>query len=122
MIKSKTKIEAQLKKKTGAILVNTVIEAKKNPGWIEVAGILTTPGRKLKGINLSDVEKAEGAIIIVTGKLLSGGDITKKVKVAALGFSEKAKEKLLKAGCEVTTIAEEIKANKEGKGITILRK
>ena len=122
MIKSKTKIEAQLKKKNSVLIIQTVIEAKKNVAWNAVAATLTTPGRKAKTINVSDIEAAEGSIIVVPGKILSGGEITKKVKVAALNFSEKAEEKLLKAGCELVTIIDEIKNNKEAKGVTILRK
>lgn len=122
MIKSKTKIETQLKKKNNVLLVETIIESKKNPNWILVAQLLVAPGRNLKSINLSDIESTEGNIIVVPGKVLSGGVITKKIKVAALNFSEKAKEKLLKAGCELTSITEEIKNNKDAKGVTIIRK
>ena len=43
------------------------------------------------------------------------------MKVVALNFSEKAKEKLKKAGCEVRTIMEEIEKNKEAKGVKILK-
>jgi len=122
MIKSKTKIEAQLRNKTNVLLVQTVIEAKKNPAWILVAQTLTSPGRKSKGVNLYDIEKSDGKTIVVCGKVLSDGEVTKKIKVAAINFSQKAKEKLLKAGCEVVTIMDEIKNNKDAKGVVILKK
>jgi len=44
------------------------------------------------------------------------------MEIIALGFSEKAKEKLLKKGCEVKTILEEIKSNPSAEGIKIFRK
>ena len=121
MIKSKTKIETQLKKKTNPVLVQTVVLAKKNPAWMEVASMLTAPGRIRKDVNLSAVEKIEGQVIVVCGKVLSQGEVTKKIKVAALGFSESAKKKLKDAGCEAVSIMEEIKNNKDAKGVVVLK-
>jgi len=68
MIKSKTKIETQLKKKNNVLLVETIIESKKNPNWILVAQLLVAPGRNLKSINLSDIESTEGNIIVGKSK------------------------------------------------------
>ena len=121
MIKSKTKIESQLRKKTNPVLVETVVLAKKNPAWIEVAGLLTTPGSNRKDFNLSAIERTEGEVIVVCGKVLSQGEITKKKKVIALGFSENAKNKLKNAGCEIASITEEIKNNKDAKGVVVLK-
>ena len=120
-IKSKTKIENQLRPKTNKALVETIILAKKNPAWIKVAGLLTISRRKRKDINLTEIEKTEGKTFVVCGKVLSQGGITKKVKVVALSFSEKAKEKLKAAGCETLTIAEEIQKNKDAKEVIILQ-
>ena len=71
--------------------------------------------------NLTEIEKTEGKTFVVCGKVLSQGGITKKVKVVALSFSEKAKEKLKAAGCETLTIAEEIQKNKDAKEVIILQ-
>jgi ribosomal protein L18E len=120
MTKSKTKIESQLSKKTNPSLVRTIIDAKKNSAWIEVANILTGSRRKRKNFNVSDLEKTKGDVVIC-GKVLSQGEIKEKKKVIALSFSEKAKEKLKKAGCEMILISEEIKKNKDAKGVTILK-
>ncbi|MDP3758526.1 MAG: uL15 family ribosomal protein, partial [Candidatus Daviesbacteria bacterium] len=59
--------------------------------------------------------------VIVPGKVLSQGEINKKIKVIALSFSEKAKEKLKKSGCEFSNILTEIKSNPSGEGIRILK-
>ncbi len=119
-MKSKSKIETQLKKKTNPVLVETIILAKKNPKWLEVAHILTGSRRKRKEFNLTDIAEISGDVV-VCGKVLSQGEINKKKKVVALGFSEKAKEKLLKAGCELVLLTDEIKKNKEAKGIVVLK-
>ena len=120
-MKSKTKIETQLKKKTNPILIETIIVAKKNPKWAEVASALTGPKKKMKNINVGELEKFSAEKVIVCGKVLSEGEVTKKIKVVALGFSEKAKEKLKKAGCETKTILEEINGNKEAKGVFVVK-
>lgn len=122
-MKSKTKIEKQIKKKTNASLVETIISAKKNEKWVGIASILSAPRRKRINLNLDKIseETRDGEKIIVPGKVLSQGEINKKIKIGALDFSEKAKDKLLKAGCEVSSIFEEIKKNPEAKGVKILK-
>jgi large subunit ribosomal protein L18e len=122
-MKSKAKIEKHLKKKTNSELVETLIAAKKNNGWQEVAGILSGPRRKRIGINLSDIEEKakEGELVVVPGKILSMGELKKKVRIVALGFSFGAKEKLLKSKHETSTVLEEIKKNPEAKGVKILK-
>jgi len=123
MIKSKTKISKQTQKKTNSNLVETIRTCKKNLKWLEVASILSGPRRKLKIINLEEIEKQakKGEIIVVPGKVLSRGELNKKIKVIALGFSEKAKEKLLKSKHEILSIIEEVKKNPEAKGVKILK-
>lgn len=122
MIKTKTQIEKQLKKKTNLNLVETIIAAKKNESWREIAAILAGSRKNWTNVNLNDLNKKvkSNETLIIPGKVLSNGDINKKVKVVALGFSEKAKEKLLKAKCEVLTILEEIKKNPTAKNTRIL--
>ena len=122
-MKTKSKISKQEERKTNSNLVATIREAKKNKGWLEVASLLSRPRRKRINLNLSEIDKdaAEGDKIVVAGKVLSQGDVSKKVKVIAHGFSENAKEKLLNAKCEVSYIDEEIKSNPDAKGIKILK-
>ncbi len=123
MVKSKALIEKQLEKKTNPELVKTIIEAKKKKKWIEVAAILSSPRAKRLNMNLDKInnEAKEGEITVVAGKVLSQGELNKKIKVVALGFSEMAKEKILKAKGEVLTILEEIKKNPDAKGVKILK-
>ncbi len=123
MIKSKTKISKQLERKTNPELVETILLAKKSASWLEIASILSGSRRKRININLSDLSKSieSEKIVLIPGKVLSEGEMDKKAKIVALNFSEKAKEKLIKAGCEVSSILEEIKSNPEAKGIKVLK-
>ena len=123
-MKSKTLIEKQMTRKKSSDVVETIISAKKNENWFEVAEVLSGPRRKRLDINLNDIDAGSevGDVIVVPGKVLSQGEVTKKIKVVALGFSEVAKEKLLSSKCDVLTILEEIKKNPEAKGIKIFKK
>ena len=80
-MKSKTLIDKQLSRKKDSLLVETIIAAKKNNEWLEVAAALSTPKRKRISVNLSEIEKIskQGEKIVVPGKVLSQGDITKKI-------------------------------------------
>jgi large subunit ribosomal protein L18e len=122
-MKSKTQISKKLVKKTNYSLIETVTAAKKNENWKKIAEVLSGPRRKRMSINLSDLDKnlKDSQIIVVPGKVLSQGDLSKKTKVIAFNFSAKAKDKLLKSGCEISTIVEEIKKNPDAKGIKILK-
>lgn len=122
-MKSKTLIEKQTKKKTNPELVKTIITAKKKDNWNEISRILSGPRRQRINKNLDKInqEAKEGEIIVVPGKVLSQGELNKKIKISALSFSEKAKEKLVKSKIECSSILEEIKKNPEAKGIKILK-
>jgi len=122
-MKSNTKISKQLERKNNPELVKTIVAAKKKKNWKEVASMISCPRSKRKDFNLEEInEKVKaGEKIIVPGKILSQGDLDKKIKIIALGFSEKAKEKILKSKSEISNILEEIKSNPEMKGLRMLR-
>ena len=121
-MKTKTKIESQLQKKTNEELVETIIAAKKKEKWLSVASVLSNPRRGSVNINLDQIDSLtkEGDTVVVPGKVLSQGEVSKKIKIVAFGFSGKAKEKLLKSKIQTSSILEEIKKNPEAKGIRIL--
>jgi large subunit ribosomal protein L18e len=122
-MKSKTKISNQLERKSNSTLIKTVLAGKKSEAWVGIAGMLSGPRRNKTCINLEQISKNSkaGETIVIPGKVLSQGEIDKKVKVVALNFSEKAKEKLLSAKCEVSYILDEIKSNPSAKGIKIIK-
>ena len=61
----------------------------------------------------------DGETAIVPGKVLSEGELTKKITVAAWQFSEKAKEKINKVG-KAVSIKELIKKNPKGSKVRII--
>lgn len=123
-MKTKSKIEKQLQRKTNSVLVETIIACKKNKAWLKIAEILSGPRKNRTNLNLEELNKKikDEKTVVVPGKILSQGELDKKIKIVALGFSEKAKEKLKKSGTETLIILEEIKKNPEAKGVKILKK
>jgi large subunit ribosomal protein L18e len=122
-MKSKTQIDKQLVKKTNPELVQTILEAKKNKNWLEVAGLLSSPKANMTIINVDELNQKtkDGETILISGKVLSQGELNKKIKVVALSFSKKAKEKILQAKGETSTILEEIKKNPDAKNMRIIK-
>lgn len=122
-MKTNTKIEKQLRKKTNQEVVETIIKSKKNKNWLEIAKIISGPRRKKVIMNLDDINKVakDGESILIPGKVLSKGDINKKIKIVASGISESAKEKLEKAKISFSEILDEIKKNPDAKGLRILK-
>lgn len=95
---------------------------KERPLWKRIASDLEKPTRRRRTINLWNVEQhaKDGEIVVVPGKVLGDGTLTKKVTVAAYAYSTEAKKKLAAAGGTALSIEELIKKQPDGKGIRIL--
>ncbi|HTY44350.1 MAG TPA: 50S ribosomal protein L18e [Patescibacteria group bacterium] len=121
-MKSKTKISRQLERKQNPYLAETVIHAKKNDKWKRVAEILSSPRKNRLEKNLVKIneESKDGEVVVIPGKVLSVGNLDKKIRIIALNFSHGAEEKILKSGSKISTILDEIKKNPEAKGVKIL--
>jgi len=121
-MKSKTLIDNQAKRKLNPELVETILNAKKNEKWVKIAGILASPRRNKVIANLDEIDKAskEGDTILIPGKILGKGDVSKKLRIVALSFSEEARKKLKDKKCEIVTIREEIKINPKAQGVKTL--
>ena len=93
-----------------------------NHFWKRIAEDLRRPTRERRTVNVYKIEKfaQEGETIVVPGKVLSVGDLTKKVNVAALTFSEEARKKIENAKGKTLSLQELLKTNPEGKQVRIL--
>ena len=120
---SRTKIKSNLRKKTSPVIIETIMLAKKHSAWLGLARLLSGPSSNYSSFNLSEINKhaKEGDTILVVGKVLGEGDLTKKVRLVALSIAHSANEKLKKTKSEFVTIAEEIKKNPKAEGVKILR-
>jgi ribosomal protein L18E len=112
---TKTQINKNMKRKTNMILAEAIFLAKKN-NLIELASKLSLPTKKQATVNLDKINKSKAEIIIIPGKVLSGGEMTRKCKVYALKFSKPAEEKLKKTGCEIKKLIQILRENKKVSG------
>ncbi|MFH1240539.1 MAG: 50S ribosomal protein L18e [Candidatus Diapherotrites archaeon] len=75
---------------------------RKQKIWLEIAKIISKPRRIRPSINLWRLEKLAkkntDKIFLIPGKVLGYGNIETKAEVAALEFSEKAKNAIQKNG------------------------
>ena len=116
-MKSKTLIDKQMKRKKNPELVETIMKAKKNGMWVEIAGMLSCPSRRMTNANLDEIDSKskEGDMVVVAGKVLGSGNITKRIKLVAFSFSKSAEDKLKKAKIDYSMIKDEIEKNQKTK-------
>ncbi|HIH18099.1 MAG TPA: 50S ribosomal protein L18e [Nanoarchaeota archaeon] len=111
---SKTKIEKRLQGKENPRLRNLIITLKKQKQlfWHQVAKELATPSRRAARVNIFKLNKhaKDKETILVPGKVLSAGSISKQVRVAAFSFSKIAREKIKHAGGSTMQIEELLKS------------
>ena len=90
--------------------------------WKRVASDLDRPTSQRRVVNLSRIDKysMDGEVVIVPGKVLSMGELTKKVTVAAYSFSESAVEKIKESGSQVMSIYDLLKKNPKGSKVRII--
>lgn len=91
--------------------------------WRDIAKRLEKPKRNWAEANLSKLDRyaKDGETVLVPGKVLAAGSISKKVTVAAYSFSEKAKADIIAAGGKTMSIMDLVTANPKGSGVRIMR-
>ncbi|MEW6062786.1 MAG: 50S ribosomal protein L18e [Nanoarchaeota archaeon] len=89
--------------------------------WKRIAYELQRPRRQRREANLSKINKyaRENEIALVPGKVLSNGQLTKKITVAALSFSKSAEEKINKIG-KAITIQQLLRENPKARRVRII--
>jgi large subunit ribosomal protein L18e len=120
---SKTRLVRRARKKTHDEVVKTIREAMKNKQWNKIAKIVSGSKRKYSSLNIGEIENqtSEGDTVVVPGKVLGSGNISKRVRICALRFSDGAKEKLKRNKSEMVSLLDEIKKNPRMDGVKILR-
>ena len=105
-------------------LLSLIVELKKADKdiWKRVAYELSKPTRRRPEVNLSKLEEYgnEGETLLVPGKVLGSGYLSKKVNVAAFAYSESARALIAKSGGKLMRIEDLVKENPDGKNVRIL--
>jgi large subunit ribosomal protein L18e len=104
------------------LLLELEPRARESPFWKRIAEDLNKSTRERRIVNIYKLNQyaKEGETVIVPGKVLSVGELDKKLNVAALNFSVEAKQKILTAKGKIFSIRELLQKNPAGKGIRIL--
>lgn len=120
---SNTKLKKRIRKKTNPALAEVIREAHNHEPWKPLAVILAGSTRKQSALNLFEIDKVakEGDTIIVPGKILSHGNLTKRIVICALSISEKALEKLKESKSSFVLLIDEIKKNRKAEGVKLIR-
>lgn len=115
-------------RKTNPLLINLIQELKRKshennaPIWNDIAERLERSSKNWTEVNIGKIERyiKEKEIALIPGKVLSSGELTKKITVAAWSFSQKAREKIEKAGGRCVSITELVKENPKGENVRII--
>jgi len=113
------------KAKDNPVLASLVdsLGREKKPIWKKVRAELSRPRRQRVEVNLSklDAYGEDGATVIVPGKVLGSGALSKKLTVAAFSFSGSARKLIGDAGGKAVSIESLVKSNPEGRGVVLLK-
>ncbi|WP_368407881.1 MULTISPECIES: 50S ribosomal protein L18e [Haloarchaeobius] len=90
--------------------------------WSDVATRLEKPRRTHAEVNLGRIERyaQEDETVIVPGKVLGSGALSKSVTVAAVDFSSSAETKIDQVG-ESLELEQAIEQNPEGSNVRVIR-
>ena len=90
--------------------------------WRVISRLVNRPRRVKAEINLSTINRNTKArdVVVVPGKVLASGELGHEVSVAALSFSEVARQKIEKAHGKAMTISELTSKYPKGTNIKIM--
>lgn len=120
---SQTKLKERIKRKTNPLVLEILNEGRNNAYWSKITKILSSSTRNYSSVNLTEIDKqtTPGDTVVIPGKVLSSGNLTKKVRICALSISPNAKDKLKESKSEYVLILDEMKKNAKAEGIKLIR-
>ena len=109
-------------------LVRTLLQLKRAakahdaPIWADVASHLARPRHQHAPVNVGHLQRLaeDRETVVVPGKLLAEGRLSRPLTVAAFHFSAEAREKIHHAGGSAVTITELLKEHPKGKGVRLV--
>ncbi|MFP3173455.1 MAG: 50S ribosomal protein L18e [Vulcanisaeta sp.] len=90
--------------------------------WDYVADLLEKPTRQRVEVNVGRINRLvnDGDVVVVPGKVLGHGALSKKVTIAAWSFSKGALDSIKKAGSEAISIPELVRRNNRGSNVKVI--
>lgn len=109
---------------TNPVLVETIelLQEQEAAVWNQVAENLGKVNRQRPEVNISDIERVaeDGDTVVVPGKVLGSGYLTKDVTVAAFKASNSAKQQIKDEG-DFMFIEDLVDENPEGSGVKVVK-
>lgn len=89
--------------------------------WLKAAQLLQRPRRRRVEVNVYALDKhvAEGDFVLVPGKVLSLGKLSKKITVAAFSAAAGARKKIAESGSKLLSLQEAAEKS-DGKKVKIV--
>jgi large subunit ribosomal protein L18e len=114
--------------KENAELVSLLMELKQASKaneaavWSAVAEKLARPRHRARPLNVGHLDRLAAAddVVVVPGKVLASGRLTKSITIGAYQYSTEARSKIENAGGKALTIPELLKAHPDGAGVRLL--
>ena len=122
-------MKSQSFNKTDPALISLIsdLKAKERENgaavWRDIAKRLEKPKKNWAETNLSKLDRYanDGETIIIPGKVLAAGSISKKITVVAYSFSVAAKDAIIAAGGKTMAIRDLMAENPKGSNVRIMR-
>ena len=92
------------------------------PLWACVADTLERSRHRVRPVNVGHLERLAHPeeTVVVPGKLLAEGSLTKPLTVAAFAYSAEARSKVRGAGGQALSLHDLLKARPDGAGVRLL--
>jgi large subunit ribosomal protein L18e len=108
-------------------LVRLIVElrrtarSQKAPIWASVADRLERPRHQVPPVNVGHLDRwtEAGETVVVPGKLLAEGRLSKQLTVAAFSYSKEARTKIQAAGGSAVTVHDLLKSKPDGAGVRL---
>ncbi len=118
----------QISRKSNSELVKTIDELKKAsrennaPIWKSIARKLEGSSRNWPVVNISKIEynASKNGKVVIPGKIMGSGTLSKKVTVSAYSFTKSAVEKIENAGGKCMVYNDFIKKHPNGKDVLVI--
>lgn len=94
----------------------------KHAIWRDVSKRLMAPQKNRVEKNLGDINRitTDGDVIVIPGKILGNGALSKSITIASYAISKSAAVKLKASKIEHLTIEELVDRHPDGKGVRII--
>ena len=118
----------QISRKSNSELVKTIDELKNAsrennaPIWKSIARKLEGSSRNWPVVNISRIEynASKNGKVVIPGKIMGSGTLSKKVTVSAYSFTKSAIEKIENAGGKCMVYNDFIKKHPNGKDVLVI--